>query len=159
MRFATLISALLFAVSAVMGADPLQGRWQINGGGALLDFTPAVSAGGALDIVWCDGPDLRIPQGAVIGSAVPSGTPGVYDCRILLDPRSDRTAGRRSATFRLTLGGRDSFSLEPYRPRRTVSLWRWLPYLFRVTVINEENRPAGLDGAARVGADPRFIVI
>ncbi|MDO4319700.1 MAG: hypothetical protein Q4C34_03920 [Bacteroidales bacterium] len=159
MRAAAVIAAIALACMSLAAADPLEGRWQINGDGALLDIRQSAEHAASLEIAWCDGPDLTVAPGAVIGTATPSGTPGVYDCKIALDPRPDNPSARRAGDFRLTLKGADTFTLEPYRRKRSLSLWRWLPYLFRVTVINEDNRPADLDGATRVGRDPQFIVI
>lgn len=140
-------------------ADALQGRWRIHGGGATLDFVTTAGSDGGIDIVWYDGPDLSIPQGTVIGHAVPGARTGEYDCHISTDPRRPGSASKHAADFRIRLTDGDNMAFEAYRRTRRVSLWRWLPYLFRVTVVSEDNRPADLDGASRVDATPRFIVI
>ena len=158
MRARAVIAAVCMAVSAYC-ADPLEGVWQINGDGALLEFVQSDATVAALDIEWRDGPDLTIAPGTGIGRAVPSASAGVYDCHIATDPRASDASRRRAAYFKLTMHGADAFALTPYRRDRSISLWRWLPYLFRVTVTDRDNRPAELDGATRVGANPAFIVI
>lgn len=148
----------LAGVPAAAASDPLEGDWQVNGGGASLRFETGAYRDGSLDIVWLDGPALDIAPGTRVGSAVPGAGAGVYDCRMEACPGP---SGKRSrATFVLRLGpDADSFVLEPYRRNRRISLRRLLPYLFRVAVIERSDRPSGLDGGRRLGSAPKFIVL
>lgn len=155
------LAALALSLAGTLAAaasDPLEGDWQVNGGGATLRFECGAARDGSLDIVWLDGPALDIAPGTRIGSAVPGATPGVYDCRMEAGPEP---GGKRSrTTFALRLGAdADSFSFEAYRRNLRISLRRLLPYLFRVAVIEGSNRPSGLDGGRRLGAAPQFIVL
>lgn len=155
LRLVALTLALAAALAAG-AADPLEGDWQVNGGGATLRF--AAARDGSLDIVWLDGPALDIAPGTCIGSAVPGASRGLYDCRV--ETALDGSGKRRATTFALRLdAGADSFSMEAYRRNRRISVRRLLPYLFRVAVIESPNRPAGLDGARRLGAPEPFIVL
>lgn len=150
----TALAAFVLAQGAV-AADPLEGDWKINGDGATLRFVASSGEGGRLDVLWLDGPALDIAPLTVIGSAVPGAAAGTYDC--CLDTGLGRQ--RRRATFALRLNGDGGLAFEAYRRRARISLWRLVPYLFRVSVIKQTDRPSGLDGARRVGAPPSFIVI
>lgn len=158
---AGLVLALAASLPAV-AADPLAGRWQVNGRGAVIEFSEAPGAPGLLDVTYVDGPDLAMEPGTVIGTATPAPAPGTYDCRLYRDPRSTARRGRAaSVTFTIAIDrdNGDAITFTFYSNRTRVSLWRWLPYLFRISVVRQNNTPPGLDGARRVGAPPRFIVI
>ncbi len=150
---------MLWAASAVHAAtDVLTGDWRVNGGGATLRIGAPAADGGSMTVTWLDGPDWSIEPGTLVGTATPGSEPGVYDLRLAVDPDS---GGRRSRTaaFAVHMPDGDTLDFRPYNHRTTVSLWRWVPYLFRVTVVKGREHPEGLDGARRVGATPRFVVL
>lgn len=157
-RVAATLLATVLLWPACLAADPLEGDWQVNGGGACLRFATPDIDGDPLRVIWLDGDDWRIPPGTVIGHAVPGATPGVYDCSLSVNPAGRRRHTTATFVLRMTDDG-DGLSFEAYRRNRRISLWRWIPYLFRVTVISGSNRPAGLDGARRICAEPQFIVL
>ena len=49
----------------------------------------------------------------------------------------------------VTLKSEGSLSFQPYRSGMSISLWRLLPYLFRVTVVQPGQQPAETEGAVR----------
>ncbi len=155
-------AALLLGCAVAAAADPLTGRWQINGDGAVVDIVESGTPGGTLSMLWVDGPeDISLDAGTVIGTITPAPNVGTYDCHALVNPSAHRKGRRRYHDFTVTLSKDDinSLTFTEYRRTSTVSLWRWIPYLFRVTVINSSNRPGGLDGARRVDAPPTYIVL
>ena len=144
-----MIAAVCMAVSAYC-ADPLEGVWQINGDGALLEFVQSDATVAALDIEWRDGPDLTIAPGTVIGRAVPSASAGVYDCHIATDPRASDASRRRAAYFKLTMHGADAFALTPVfadaLPARPLDLAMAMAAL---SVQSDGDRPRQSSGRTR----------
>ena len=151
---------LTFAVGA-FAADPLEGMWQINGGGALVEIVGRPGNDGSLSMRWIDGPDLSIASGEEIAVVYPSATAGVYDCSAGTDPRGRGKSKGRKVHFviRFANDNADAVEFEAYEKSKRISLWRWLPYMFRVTIIDKDNRPRDLEGARRVGAPPMSITI
>ena len=151
------ICLLMAGLRAAAVSDVLAGDWQVNGGGALLRIAGPAAEGGDMDIIWLDGPDWSIRPGTVIGSARRGSAPGVYDLRLMASP--DGRKRLREATFAVEMPDADTLDFRAYSRGLAVSLWRWVPYLFRVTVERGRERPQGLDGAKRAGAAPQFVVL
>ena len=150
------------SVKAVVDTSPrhVEGIYEMSGGGAVFAVLPSPGHTGRWDLLLIDSPDLAAEPGTVFGHAVAGASPEVFDARLRRDLRPDRRSGSHDFAMRLTQDGRLSF--EPYRNSRRISLWRWIPYLFRITVVEQSNRPKGLDGAVRVyppgaGATPRSL--
>ncbi len=160
MRYLTLLISLALASLAAAAADPIEGRWKLGAGGASFEARCVHSAAGDIQLCWIDGPDYTIEPGTVIGVATPTATAGRYDCRMYRDPRSPGKRRRKGPDFVLTLSDdARHLTLEPYDTRRRISLWRWIPYLFRVTVIESGEAPKGLDAATRIDSCPDFLVL
>ena len=157
-RIFILFTAFIALAGTVYGSQPVEGDWQVNGGGATLRFEPSRGDEGRLNIVWLDGPDLAIEPGTIIGSAIVTSQPGVYDCAVDTDPRGkgDR---RHYARFvvKLDADTGDSFTFAPYEQGVRFQLQALLPYWWRRPVKQVDTRPAGLDGARRVGAPKQFV--
>lgn len=156
------LSAAMLPWVVALCADPLTGRWQVNGDGAVFDIVEAPGIPGELLWRYVDGADLSIAPGTVVGTARRGASPGLYDCRLSCDPhkKTGATEGRTVA-FTATLDNNtaDNLVFHYYRHRRRVSLWRMLPYLFRVSVETNVEHPAGLEGARRVDAPQQYIVL
>lgn len=157
MRAGATIAAALWALAA-WGAYPVEGEWQLNGGGARLRFEQSAGAEGTFDIVWVDGPDFSIEPGTVVGHAVASPTPGVYDCSVDTDPRGKGDRRRRARfVIKLDADTGDSFSFAPYEQGIRFSPQALLPYWWRRPFKSVDTRPDGLDGARRVGAPKQYL--
>ncbi|MDE6288769.1 MAG: hypothetical protein K2M00_08310 [Muribaculaceae bacterium] len=148
--------------AVAFSADPLTGRWQVNGDGAVFDIVEAPGIPGELQWRYVDGADLSITPGTVVGTARRGASPGLYDCRLNCDPhkKSGVPEGRTvafTATLDATTG--DNLVFHYYKHRRRISLWRVLPYLFRITVESSVEHPAGLEGARRADAPQQYIVL
>lgn len=143
---------------AALAADPIVGRWQVNAGGAVFDIQPVPGNSESLVMLWVDGPDFSIAPGTEIGRIYPSATPGTYDCHAATDPRRQGLR-KRTADFVIRFSDTDANTLifSAYRRNKRVSLWRWIPYFFRVTIIQDNNRPDNLEGARRLNSPPRTI--
>lgn len=161
-RFAlvAMLSAVAFAADAT---DPIEGRWTINGGGAVIEISRAPGADERFSVTMVDSPDFKVASGTVLGYINASPTPGRYDCQLSSDPSPRHHKSRNGkVTFAIefTDNTTDAITFEYYQRGRRISLWRWLPYLFRVTVRDsKQGSDNGLDGARRLDAPPRTIVI
>lgn len=163
MRNVLIVILILCGTLAARAVDPLEGRWQINGRGALVDIVPAVQAPGLLEMRIVDASDMSIVPGTVVATITPAAHAGLYDCRASKDPRKAHSR-RGSVAFTISFNSDESntgniIDFNFYHHRRRVSLWRWLPYLFHISVINPPDNPSHLDGARRVGAPAPYIVI
>jgi len=140
-------------------ADPLEGQWQVSDGGPVLGLRPAADSPGALDIVWIDGADMSIPAGTVLGTAVVTPTPGLYDCTAWSDPRGRRGRKRGKVTFTIRLEPKlaDSFVFEGYERGTKFQLSKLLPFWYRRPLKQVDTRPKGLDGARRVNAPGAYL--
>lgn len=95
-----------------------------------------------------DAEDMSLPAGTHVGSLRRTPTPGRYIASLLSNPSRIKSKKRNLV---VTLRPEGSLSFEPYRSGKRISLWRWIPYLFRVTVVQEGHQPADIEGAVRPG--------
>lgn len=155
-----IVSIALFIALGLpaFAASPIEGDWQVYGGGAALRFAPSRGAAGSFDIIWLDGPELSIEPGTVVGKALETATPGVYDCRVERDPRG-KADKHRYANFvvRLDADTGDSFTFAPYEQRTKFSIQALLPYWWRRSFKKVDSRPSNLDGARRIGAPKPYV--
>ncbi len=128
------------------GTDPLTGIWKIGGDGATIAFLPRVGSTSTFDIVLLDSPDLSILPGGIIGEAVSTGRLATYDATMNVSPG---TTGRKTKSI-LTIDKDGRLNIKPYKQGKTIKLWRWLPYLFRISVTDNNTRPDGVDGAVKI---------
>lgn len=137
---------------------PIVGDWLMTDGGARIRFAPARGGAGSFDIIWLDGPDLTILPGEIIGSAASTPRPGVYDCKVSTDPRgpSDKKNYARFV-IKIDSDTGDAFSFEPYEQTVRFRIRALLPYWWRRPIKEIDSRPAGLDGATRVGAPKPYV--
>lgn len=157
--FLITIVAIAFALApSSFAAEPIEGDWQINGDGARIRFIPARGAASSCDIIWLDGPRLDILPGTIIGNAIPTSRPGVYDCRVDTDPRG-KADRHRYARFVIKLDADtgDSFTFAPYEQAVKFSFQALLPYWWRRPLKSVDSRPSDLDGARRVGAPKPYV--
>lgn len=135
--------------------SPVVGIWRMGqeDGNAVICILPSAESDEKFNIFLLDSPDWTIPSGALCGEIKATADPSVFDCRMreFSDSRTlaEALSTNTTATVILTeLNRRMTF--KPYRRSKRISLRRWLPYLFRVSVIEDSNRPDGLDGAVRL---------
>ncbi|MGM9846199.1 MAG: hypothetical protein ACI30K_08260 [Muribaculaceae bacterium] len=155
-------SNLRDSIETIIDATPrtIEGIYRMGGDGALFAIVPTPGHTHRYDLVIIESPDFSVEPGTKFGYAVAGGSKGVYDAKVYGRLRADRS--NKSHTFALRVRDDGYLSFEEYRNTKRISLWRWIPYLFRVTVIEDNNRPHGLDGAIRVyppapGITPRIL--
>lgn len=150
---ASCIAALCAIVLAAQPSDPVVGRWRFTSGGAEIEIaTDSLNASGYI-LRYLDGPDMSIAPGRIIGRLHATPVPGRYIGRMVLDPARKRSKHRDVV---VELSERGSLTFESYRAGMRVSFWRWIPYLFRVTVVEPGQHPADTEGAVRVDR-PDFV--
>lgn len=133
---------------------PAEGIWQMADGGALFAIERAEPSTGLapaeLRLVMIRSPWRSIRPGTVLGHAVATPRPGVYEARIY-SSFAQRTGLNVPRAFLLTVGQAGStLTIEPFRSPLKVNLFRLLPYMFRRVVSLQDSRPTGLTGAVKV---------
>ena len=123
--------------------EPIEGLWQWPDDGTLALISR--SSESTFDLIIIDSPRLDIMPGTVMGKAVATPQVNIYDARIYSGSGEKAT----KCTITTTDGGRH-LAFEGYREGKRVSLWRWLPYMFRITVRDNAGRPKGLEGPVKV---------
>ena len=78
-RPALLVVAALSSLAAA-ATDPIEGRWTVNGGGAVIEIARAPGADERFSVTMVDSPDLKVTPGTVLGYACPAPATGRYDC-------------------------------------------------------------------------------
>lgn len=129
---------------------PVEGIWRMTGQGALIAITAHAGRDGLFDIHLLDSPDLTAEPYTLIGSATAGIKAGHYDLTLVDHPGRLRPGHHNFIASFSDDGGTDYLRLEAYRRGHRVSLWRWIPYFFRVTVVQRSDRPDDHDGLVRV---------
>ncbi|MBD5199478.1 MAG: hypothetical protein HDS83_03725 [Bacteroidales bacterium] len=136
-----------------VGPSRFEGLWQFTGQGAtiliLRDDSPTHPDGepASYSIIMIDPVDgTDIKPGEIIGQAWPSAKSDYYDCRLKGNVENDKRYHR----FTAHLNDEGHISFVRDKSGISVSLWRWIPYLFRVTVVKNNQRDPALDGCIKV---------
>lgn len=149
-RVAVLLLSVAAAVSGY-GRDAAEGDWRMTGSGVEFAVTQSATEADVLDLTLLHAEDMSLLPGTHIGTMRRTPESGRYVARIAVNPSGAK--GRRMRNVLVKFTDEGSLIFEPYRSGKRISLWRWIPYLFRVTVIEDGREPAGINGAVRLGAD------
>lgn len=139
-------------ISAYQPLTAIDGLWQMTDGGgefAILPLEESDPSKGYM-MVAIDCADRTVLPGTVMGILFNSAKQGIYDASIYSDSNDGRLISPKR--FTLTLNGDNSLSFVPVKNRLKVNIRNLLPYMFRITVTRQSNRPENLDGAVRIGA-------
>lgn len=157
MRLPCLIASCAMAVGAfcacAQAPGPLSGRWRLTSGNAEIEIAADPSRPDSYHIRYIDGPDMSVPAGRIIGDLNATPVAGRYIGRMAVHPARPRLK-HRDIVVELTDQG--SLTFRPYRAGKRISFWRWIPYLFRVTVLEPEQHPSDTEGAVPAGR-PDFV--
>lgn len=144
------------SVAATMAELPLcpaEGIWQMAADGATFAIVREDDASEPmprrLRMVMVDSPNRRVRPGTVIGHAVPTVKPGVYEAKLYTKIRElgGLDVPRK---FLLTVGKDDStLTMQPFKSPVKLNLLRLIPYMYRAVHL-QQSRPDGLDGAVRI---------
>ena len=130
------------------GLTSIEGVWRMSGSEGMMAI---VADSGTIfqRIIVLESPDRNILPGTVMGVCTALGRNNSYDARIYT---TESTSGilAKPKRFTLTLSDDGRLIMEPITNKLKVNLWRFLPYMFRMSVVRVNNRPDNLDGAVRV---------
>lgn len=126
---------------------PIEGVWRMSGSEGL--FAVVADPGTIFfRLIVVDSPDRNILPGTVMGACTAAGRADCYDARIYTS--GDSGILSKPKRFTVTLADDCRLIMVPVTDRLKVNLWRFLPYMFRMSVTRVNNRPDNLDGAVRV---------
>ncbi|MDE6268959.1 MAG: hypothetical protein K2M04_07760, partial [Muribaculaceae bacterium] len=143
---------------------PIEGIWQWAGQGAFIaieaenPLPSSVSSSPAsarYRLTLIESPDRTARPGTVIGYAYPTARAGYYTAR--LSPASGlekKFKGDHEYTLHLDSDAGAHLSFTRVKSGYRVSLRRLIPYLFRLSVYRQDNRPSDLDGCLRIYPRP-----
>lgn len=130
------------------GLTSIEGVWRMSGSEGMMAI---VADSGTIfqRIIVLESPDRNILPGTVMGVCTALGRNNSYDARIYT---TESTSGilSKPKRFTVTLSDDGRLIMEPITNKLKVNLWRFLPYMFRMSVVRVNNRPDNLDGAVRV---------
>lgn len=126
---------------------PIEGVWRMSGSEGL--FAVVADPGTIFfRLIVVESPDRNILPGTVMGACTAAGRADCYDARIYTS--GDTGILSKPKRFTVTLADDGRLIMVPVTNKLKVNLWRFLPYMFRMTVTRVNNRPDNLDGAVRV---------
>lgn len=141
------------AVRIPAGAVTPCGIWQFGADGAIFEIRPQHGRNGVFDLYIIQSPDLTIPSGTLFGRMEATGTEYNYDAHLRqsLGGKDRNVTHPKTHDFIFTFEPRtSSIRIRSYRRGTRLSLLRWIPYLFRLSVDRSDSRPEGIDGARRL---------
>lgn len=156
MRCAWILTLLLPMALPGSAADPIEGRWNLGAGQAVVDIR-ASDRPDCFEMVWVDGDDCSVLPGEIVGTLTAAPTQGLYDCRMPVDPVHGTNPRQWEATVTIHPDDPYSFTFGHYERRTTVSVRNLLPRWMRLSVSRKDTRPGNLDGGRRTDAPPRFV--
>ncbi|MDE6285847.1 MAG: hypothetical protein K2L99_02505 [Muribaculaceae bacterium] len=144
------LSLFIIASLATRATDyGIVGLWRVTGPqDCEFEIRPSSSVAGSYDMLAVNCADMSVMPGTLIGTLHTTPTPGRFLARISSHPER---AGARKVDVVVNLGNEGNLTFRAFRKGKRISLWRLLPYMFRITVEREDARPEGVDGAVRVG--------
>lgn len=146
------------SVRARMAASPLhivEGLWRFPADGGLMavercDISGAGDGASQYRLVVVDAANRILSPGTVMGYLWATSKRGVYEARLYTSVNSEGTSLGSPKYFTLTLDDQESrLSFRKHKTGVRLNLWRLLPFMFRFSVVRQDNRPDDLDGCVR----------
>lgn len=139
--------------SVEASSEPAAGYWRVAPGGAIFICEPRQGHSGSYNLRMLYSPELGIAPGTFFGTMTPSGSPGVYEAALMLNPANFKEAEHRR-TFTIEMDdAADRMMFKAYHNNVKVNFRRLLPYFSRVSVYRENTRPNNIDGAVRIDGE------
>lgn len=132
------------------GGSPIEGIWRLTASGAVIAVTARPDNPHSYDVIMLQGPDPEVKPYTLIGQAVEGAEIGHYDMHLHSRPGDIRSRRQRFIVSPVEGRSASRMRLSAYKTGLSVSLWRLIPYLYRVTVEKQENRPSDHDGMERL---------
>lgn len=146
------------SVRARMAASPLhivEGLWRFPADGGLMavercDLGGEREGASQYRLVVVDAANRILSPGTVMGYLWATAKRGVYEARIYTSVNREGTQLCNPKYFTLTLDDQESrLSFRKHKTGVRLNLWRLLPFMFRFSVVRQDNRPDDLDGCVR----------
>lgn len=135
------------------------GIWQMTDGGAIIRISPSAKTG-HYELSVLESPDLSIEAGKVCGILVATAIPNTFDAKLISDlkgnTRQNKYKQDKNFIFEFS---EDSFTLKPYRQNINVNILKWVPYLFRMSLKENDTRPTNIDGGRRLLPRPTSQIV
>ncbi|MDE6498416.1 MAG: hypothetical protein K2L21_07135 [Muribaculaceae bacterium] len=148
-RFISVFLFCLVSVASIASDYGIVGRWRTTGpADCEFEIKPSTTAPDSYDMLVVNCADMSVFPGTSIGTLHTTPTPGRFLARISSHPER---AGAKKVDVVINLGDEGNLTFQAFKKGKRINLWRLLPYMFRVTIEKEDSRPAGVDGAVRVG--------
>ncbi len=131
---------------------PLEGVWEMTANGATIaierveNFTRQRSS--LYNIVIIDSPDRSIAPGTLMGKAIDSSDPAMFDALLYTDSSDKGLSKAQNFSLHINKDGR--LSLKRYKQGVWINLWKLVPYMWRRSFGKYDQRPEELDGMIRV---------
>lgn len=128
----------------------IEGIWRLTASGATIAVTARPDMPNGYDVLLLDGSDPAVKPYTVIGQAVEGAEAGHYDMQLHSRPGDLRS--RKQQFIVSPVEGRSAtrMRLSAYKTGFRISFWRLIPYLYRVSVERQNNRPTDHDGMQRL---------
>lgn len=146
------------SVRARMAASPLhivEGLWRFPADGGLMavercDLGGERERASQYRLVVVDAANRILSPGTVMGYLWATAKRGVYEARLYTSVNREGTQLCNPKYFTLTLDDQESrLSFRKHKTGVRLNLWRLLPFMFRFSVVRQDNRPDDLDGCVR----------
>ena len=141
----------------------LGGLWQFGADGAVFEIVPTAVAD-SYELFIVDSPDFSVAPGSFFGTISHTGKGNYYEAVLLLSPEGKVRGAARRKTRNYIFEFNDEgtqLSMRNYRKGFGVNLLRALPYLVRISVNRQDDRPQDVDGARRLApaSDDKYTVL
>lgn len=129
----------------------IEGLWQWVDDGAIIAIERAktIEAVTTYRMVVIESPHRSIRPGTVMGYLTTTAKQDNFDARIYTDNNLNGLL-HSSKSFNIVMSDNSRLAITPYREGISVSLWRWIPYMYRIGISTRGNRPQGLDGCIKI---------
>lgn len=145
-----------------MPVSSIEGIWQLTEDGGIIAIVRDDDNGRHYSIIAVDSPDRAVMPGSVMGKVSRLAKQGYYDGEIM----TSVDAGGLKLPKRFTLHMNDDSHISFLKVNKglRVNVWRLLPYMFRRSVREVDDRQRGLDGAVKIyprplsrPSEPRYL--
>lgn len=127
--------------------SPIEGVWQFPADGATIAIV--ASSASTFDIFLLDSPRLDVRPGTPVGEAVATPSDNCFD-GVLESKKFGKDGKLNSPSVTFTVNSNGALVIKPYKTGYSVSFKRWFYRMFGLSLVENNRRPAGLDGARRL---------
>ena len=130
----------------------VEGLWQFLPDGAVVAIERSDNRDGysaqKFNVVIVKSGDAEVEEGTLIGNIFSSATANHFTAELFSNVKGETASKKKKFVLTLTDKGHLAFVMEKGKFR--LDFWRWLPYLFRLSVERNKGIPGGVDGCVRL---------